>query len=275
MRGTKLDRGSGIRDGGWICFAALLLICTSVSAHDTWLIPEDARVATGAEIRLDLTSGMAFPALDSAISPERVVIAKSRLAGTTLDIDDRRAGETSLTFAFTPNASGIATVWVELGPRSLELTPAQVDEYLDEIGADVKLRELAKRRGTARWREQYTKHTKTFVAVGTPKEDAAGTEPVGLGLEIVPARDPTAFHAGDSLPLRVFRNGVPLPNFRVGALREGAVTAEYETTDIQGRALLKLPQAGRWLIRGTDLRPATSPDLEWESDFTTLTIDVR
>jgi hypothetical protein len=35
-----------------------------------------------------------------------------------------------------------------------------------------------------------------------------------------------------------------------------------------------LDKAGRWLLRGTDLRESTKKDIDWESDFTTLTIEV-
>jgi hypothetical protein len=37
----------------------------------------------------------------------------------------------------------------------------------------------------------------------------------------------------------------------------------------------RLPFGGRWLLRGTDLRPsATRPD-SWESRFVTLTLEAR
>jgi hypothetical protein len=28
------------------------------------------------------------------------------------------------------------------------------------------------------------------------------------------------------------------------------------------------------MLRGTDIRKSTSPDIDWESDFTTMTIEV-
>jgi hypothetical protein len=34
-----------------------------------------------------------------------------------------------------------------------------------------------------------------------------------------------------------------------------------------------LDKSGRWLLRGTDLRKSTKPNLDWESDFTTLTVE--
>jgi hypothetical protein len=51
--------------------------------------------------------------------------------------------------------------------------------------------------------------------------------------------------------------------------------SEFQTTDSEGIASFRIKSAGKYLLRGTNLRPSTKPDLEWESDFTTLTIQVR
>jgi uncharacterized GH25 family protein len=55
--------------------ALLLLFAGSAGAHDTWLLPETFSVAPGAELVFELTSGGEFPALDTAIEPERVARA--------------------------------------------------------------------------------------------------------------------------------------------------------------------------------------------------------
>jgi uncharacterized GH25 family protein len=48
---------------------ALALLAGSASAHDTWIVPDKPQVAPGETISLNLTSGMAFPALGSGPSP--------------------------------------------------------------------------------------------------------------------------------------------------------------------------------------------------------------
>src|SRR5256885_6432486 len=48
-----------------------------------------------------------------------------------------------------------------------ELTPEQVDEYLDEIGAAEETRAYRKLH-PGRWRERYTKHAKTFLRCSAP-----------------------------------------------------------------------------------------------------------
>jgi len=247
-----------------------------VFAHDTWLLAQRSEVQPGASATLDLTSGMAFPALDYAIKANRVARASVRLAGKTSPVKTRKSAAHSLRFSAPLPEPGIATICVELAPKMLELTPPKVKEYLDEIAASAEIRQAWETAAQPRhWREEYTKHAKTFVRVGQPSADRSWAEPAGMTLEIVPEKDPTALHSGDELPVRVLRQGKPFPSFPVGLVREGDPHDTVLRTDAEGRATFRLDRAGRWLLRGTDLRRSTKPSLEWESDFTTLTIQVR
>lgn len=261
-----------------LSFPGLLCVGLPVAvfAHDTWLLARHSQVQPGASVILDLTSGMAFPALDYAIKPDRVARASVRLAGKTFSIKNRNPAAHSLRFSAPLPELGIATVWVELAPKSLELTPPQVKEYLDEIGASAEIRSSWETAAQPRhWRETYTKHAKTFVRVGPPRADPSWAEPAGMTLEIVPEKDPTLLHPGDELPVRVLRQGKPFPSFPVGLVREGDPHGTLQHTDAAGRATFRLDRAGRWLLRATDLRRSSKPAMDWESDFTTLTFQVQ
>ncbi len=258
--------------------ALTLLLALNAVAHDTWLLAHRAKVAPGASVTLDLTSGMAFPGLETAIKPERVEHARRRLGGKVEEIERRLAGKRSLMFSTRLTTRGVAAVWVELMPKSIELKPAQVREYLDEIGAAEDVRQ-AWAKGTKRWRELYTKHAKTYVRVGDASasgaDGASWAEAVGMKLEIVPEKDPTSLAAGDEFPVRVLRDGQPLADFPVGFVREGDKTGVNVKTDASGRVSFRVARAGRYMLRGTDLRASTQTAFDWESDFTTMTFEVR
>ena len=249
-----------------------ILAAVAVSAHDTWLTPRQFRGGPGTRVRLDLTSGMAFPHLDTSIKPDRIDVARFRQDGKIQELDDWKSGPKSLVLSALFKETGLATCWVELKPRQLELTPTQVEEYFTEIGASVDVRQTwQKMRSPKRWREVYVKHAKTFVTVGNNETERSWNEPVGMSLEIVPDKNPFTLRAGDDLPVRVLKNGVPFANFPVGIVFEGETQGQIRSTDTDGRVVFRLAKQGRYLLRGTDLRPSTKPDLEWESDFTTLT----
>lgn len=253
-----------------------LVLAGPALAHDTWLLARSTSVQPGSSVTLDLTSGMAFPANETAIKPERVGRAGLRLAGETTELNDRRSAASSLQLTVKPSKPGIAALWVALAPNSIELKPDQVKEYLEEVGAsDAVRRAWAEAPEPRRWREVYVKHTKTYVRVGQLEADRSWAEPVGLGLEIVPEKDPTTLRPGDDLPIRVLRGGQPLAAFSVAIVREGESKGTMKTTDAEGRATFKLTKAGRWLLRATDVRRSAKPEADWESDFTTLTLDAR
>lgn len=254
----------------------LIALALSVSAHDTWLLPARTIISPGTKIRFDLTSGMKFPVPETAIKMDRLQVARCRLKGSTFDLPQQTLGRNSLLLETTFTESGLAVVWVDLKPRALELTPKQVGEYLEEIDAPPSVRDAWTSAGpTRRWREIYTKHSKTYIAVGDIGSDRSWSEPVGMALEIVVERNPTSLRAGNALPVRVMKNGLPVPDFPVGIVHANSVYSKSQKTDNEGRVMFKLPFRGRWMVRGTELRPSNKPDTEWESDFTTLTIEVH
>ena len=267
---------SGKRIAVALTAVALFGSATLVAAHDTWLLPSSMRVPVGRTVALSLTSGMAFPADDFAIDPKRIARAEIRLNGKVEQLRGGRSRPTSLRYTWTPRAPGVATIAVELAPKTLTLEPKLIEEYFQEIHAGPSIRaQWDSIPMPKQWRESYVKHATSFVRVGAPKGDSSWALPVGLGLEIIPERDPTALVAGDVLPVRVLLHGAPLPGIAVGARREGQSSESFVPTDAAGRASVRLPRAGRWLLFGTDLRRAKEAGLEWRSDFITTTIGVR
>ena len=257
-----------------LAFAATLASAAAL-AHDTWLLPAAFRAAAGGHIELALTSGMAYPANESAIDAARIESSGLRLAGKTEALTPREGGKDALRIEGVLPADGIATLWVELRPRTLDLTPEQVEEYLAEIGAPAAVRERwMAAPPPRRWRETYVKHAKSFVRVGEPRDDRSWERPVGLGFELVPESDPTILKPGQELGVRLLRGGRLAAGIAIGLVREGSPDAVLRTTDDAGRATFALPGAGRWLLRATELRAADGKEIDWESDFTTLTFEV-
>ena len=256
-------------------FVVQIIFGLSAHAHDTWLIPDRFEVAPKTKVKFDLTSGMAFPALEVGPKPERVEAVKCKLGDRTFDIADISSGPKSLIFKTEFPEPGVVAVWVKVPARTIELKPAEVQEYLDEIAAPETIRKQWSEMTPKRWREVYTKHPKTFVRVGDAKDDQSWAKRVGLALEIIPEKDPTALHVGDELSFRVLKDGAPFPDFAVNALAAGETKGDTKRTDSEGRVAFRFAKPGQWLLRGTDVRKSSKPDTDWESDFATLTLGVK
>ncbi len=251
---------------------ALVGFAGVAAAHDTWILPASMRVRVGQPVALSLTSGMTFPKDEAPIAPARVERSEVRLGNEIDPLPRPTSAPRALRYIWTPRVPGVATIAIELAPRSLELKPAEVKEYFDEIHASPAIiaqwDSVPKPR---RWRESYTKHAISYVRVGSAGPDSSWKSAMGLGLEIVPERNPTAITAGETLPVRVLLNGSPLAGFSIGSRHEGRSRSAFVTTDASGRAVVRLPAKGRWLLFGTHLRRAHDPELEWRSDFVTMT----
>ena len=254
---------------------ACLLAATSAFAHDTWIISDQMRVAPKSTVTLDLTSAVEFPKLEIGPKPENVPNASARLAGRTFDISEKSPAPHSLQFKTALAEPGVATIWIKLPSRQVDLKPEQVKMFNDEVNAPAELqKEYDDMPEPKRWRGTSTKHPKTFVRVGDPKNDMSWKEPVGLFLEIIPEKDPTALRIGDEFPVRVMRDGAPLAGFALQAVTAGDKEGEAQKTDAAGRATFKLNKAGRWMVKGVESRKSTQPDLNFEAKSTTLTVEV-
>ncbi|MFN2385517.1 MAG: DUF4198 domain-containing protein [Thermoanaerobaculia bacterium] len=249
-----------------------ILVARQAAGHDTWILPKQPAVPIGRSVAFDLTSGMAFPANDVPVRPDRLSRAAYRLNESIFDLLARTAGKKALTLNGRFPTAGVAAVWFESKPRSLELTPDQVRHYLEEIGAWESVGRRWESEGRGRWRESYTKHAKTYVRVGRPEQDDSWARPVGMELELVPEKDPTRLAVGEEFHVRLLENGRPVPDLAIGLQAAKEKKGELLKTDSEGRARIQLDQSGWWLIRATVLRPSSKPDLDWETRFTTLTI---
>lgn len=254
---------------------ACLLAATSALAHDTWIISDQMRVAPKTTVTLDLTSAVEFPKLEIGPKPENVPNASARLAGRSFEITEESPVPQSLQFKTELAEPGIAAIWIKLPSRAVDLKPEQVKMFNDEVNAPAELqKEYDDMPEPKRWRGTSTKHPKTFVRVGDPKNDTSWKEPVGLFLEIIPEKDPTALRVGDEFPVRVTRDGAPFAGFALHAVTTGDKEGEAQKTDAAGRAAFKLNKAGRWLVKGVESRKSTQPDLNFEAKSTTLTVEV-
>ena len=238
-------------------------------AHDTWLLPTRASVAVGEPVLLEMTSAMKFPEPEVPAKPERIVRSGLRLGGTTVALAPLEGGGKALKLSAPTKIDGLATIWAESLPREIDMKPAQVEHYLDEVGAP-EVRDQWTKGGRGPWHEKYVKYTKSFIRVGAPREDRSWADPVGLAFEIVPAADPGQAAPGQPFTVRVLEDGKPAAKLSVAAVTVGGAVVSTQLTDAEGRATFLLGGSGPWMIRATRIQPGDTKGT-WRSRFTTLT----
>ncbi|MDF2465128.1 MAG: hypothetical protein K0Q43_3363 [Ramlibacter sp.] len=256
--------------------AGLCLAAGTARAHDSWLSPgRDGKL-------LELATGNRYPVQE--FGPVAASVARARCSdgvvqGPALRAVQEHAQRLDLAPDVDDGAPSPVSCWAELQAVDIELEPRLVQVYLAEIRApaDVRNRWAGLQERRLPWRENYRKFARIELASASalpPGRLAAARQPVGMALEIVVlGSDPVA--VGAPLAFQVLREGRPLAGFPVELVSERNPMGVWRETDSQGMLRHRLPFGGRWLLRGTDLRPsATRPD-SWESRFVTLALEAR
>jgi hypothetical protein len=199
--------------------AALALVAVPARADDTWLAAT-AHVERHSLLRMELTSGRAFPDLERPVEPDGLVTSACRVGGEDVAMGVGPRWQYALRLRAWMPEPGIATCRVALDAT----------------------------------------YAKAVIRVGDT-DDRSWSEPVGLGLEIVPLGDPTRLHAGDALAVRVLANGRPLAGLALRALTRGGAPSSV-TTDASGAATVALGAGGPWLIAGRTAQARTTLTLD-------------
>lgn len=103
--------------------------------------------------------------------------------------------------------------------------------------------------------DRFFSSVKAFVTVGKPSSGAWA--PRGYPVEVAPLSDPGAVKAGQALGLQTFVGGKPAAGAECVADREGTGPGHESapadqptaTADAEGKAELKFPKAGVWLLQ--------------------------
>ena len=246
-------------------FLLLILLAAALQpaeAHDTWFeaLPGPT---------LALGTGTRFPAQETGIDRQFLVQQGCHLRdGSTQPMQPLADAPSSL--QLRPPASA-QSCWVQLAPLRIEVAPALVPVYLNEIAASPQLRALwdGRRARGLPWTERYTKHARVELDDGTTPAPMAG-----LGLEMWVDSGGRPRRVGEPLQFQVLRDGQPLAGLPVELRHENSALGLWRRTDEAGRVRLALPWPGRWLLRGVDLRVADDDADAWDSRFATLAFDV-
>ena len=123
--------------------------------------------------------------------------------------------------------------------------------------------------------ERYSRAAKALLAVGQAEPGAADRR-LGFTLELVAERNPYHVPAGAELPVRLYYEQRPLADALVIASNKTKPTEKIRArTDRDGRARLRLPIAGVWLLTAVHMTPAPAQTkADWESVWASLTFEL-
>jgi hypothetical protein len=253
--------------------AALLLAATAgaACAHDTWFQPLPS--TPGGHAVFTLGTGTRFPIYEFPLAYEYIAASGCRGEGATAaplaHVEDRPT--TVVVRSAAPlNLRHATTCWAQLAPFDVVVPPDKIELYLREIQASPALRATwaaMKARGLP-WRERYTK----FARIELGGTGARAALPLAMDVVLDNPRQP--IRAGDELGFQVLRDGKPIADLPVELVGNLSPLGIWRKTDAEGRVRVTVPLAGRWILRGVDLRVSSQTPDEWVSWFVALGFEV-
>ncbi len=256
--------------------AALLLAVTAASAHEFWIVPERFDVAPGDRVGIGLMVGTGWPGEHFARQSPRIV--RFALSGPAEERPIVGGDGAEPAGRVAAGAPGIAWAVYRSTEAELRLDAEPFESYLLEEGLQAIVERRARSGTSGRpGRERYSRCAKALITVASPGTARSATgfdRPVGLALELVPVSDPRRVADDGRLALRLLRDGLPLPNALVKAMREDRPGRWHSArTDTNGDVALELPRGdGVWLVNAVHMT-AASPRSghDWQSVWSSLT----
>ena len=185
---------------------------------------------------------------------------------------------------FKTGEAGTYVLGVSTAARMIDLSAEDFNAYLRHDGVlDVLAAREERGSMEAPARERYSKHVKAIVQVGDERSDSYRHR-LGYPIEIVPHQNPYSLQTGDELDVLVLRDGEPVANQLVYANYEGHHAhdeqgghreAAQTRTNEEGLASIPLSHEGRWYVRLIHMVPVNESDVDYESNWATLTFEIE
>ena len=175
-------------------------------------------------------------------------------------------------------------VGVSTARRIVHLSANEFNEYFKHDGVlDILAHRERRNELDKDARERYSKHVKAIIQVGE-KRTSGFSARLGYPVEIVPLQNPYELNRGDTLEVRVLKDGKALANQLLYASYEGFHAHDDEgghreaiqtRTDDNGLARLELAESVRGYIRLIHMEKVQEEGVDYESNWATLIFEVQ
>ncbi len=205
-----------------LCLTLFVVAAGSgLAAHDFWLEPSTFAPGVDEPVRIHLRIGERFAgeslARNGSLIEKFVIVGPSGERPVPGRDGMDPAGLVRL------DAPGIWFVGYRSRPSAVELTPEKFEQYLREEGLEHIIQERVARKETLLpVRERFSRSVKSLLRYGGDQAVQGYDRALGMTLEFVLDADP-ARASGGRLPVRLLRDGRPLPGALVVAYRRDSI----------------------------------------------------
>ena len=251
------------------------IFATSATGHEFWIEPERYQVPTSGQIQARLKNGEEFEGVSLAYF-ERRIARFDLVTGDTARAVEARSGDNPALDMIGPT-DGLVVVVHETTPSSLTYKEwAKFQRFADHKDfADIEARHAANGFPAPPFKERYTRHAKSLIAVG----DGLGRDrATGLKTEFVALSNPYAPDFGDVMDVLVTLDGQARADAQVEVFErapDDTVSITLYRTDAAGIASVPVQPGHAYLFDAVAIAPVTDGgDIVWETYWAALTFAV-
>jgi len=259
-------------------------------AHQTYMISDLYELRPGTDNYLMLKNGTYF---ESGYSITRkmsrdisIVMGGERKTPPDDEVEDVDGNpsykQTYIKVFAEKEGTGIAGLAAH--PDYIALPAEVFENYLVHEGLDDAVAEFRATNDRTTIRERYTKHAKGIFQVGKPLSDDY-KHVLDYKAEIFVEQNPGSVKVGDEMSIQVMFDGKPLANQQVYASHAGIEAPEGKTipeiavhslrTDEDGKASFEITEKQKWYIQLIHMQKVDDEDAYWESNWSTITFEIR
>ncbi len=259
----------------------LLLLFFLLTSHELFLKTNTYFLDKNEKAELFLFNGT-FDTSENTITRDRIINA--RVTGPDYNFipgDNDYYDKGNVTFLkLTTGNAGTYVAGISTLPENIELNGVEFTEYLEHEGLSGTIRDREERGISDKSAvEKYSKHVKALLQVGEELTKDYNTV-LGYPIEFVPLNNPYKLKVGDRISLRLFFNGKILTDQVVHVSSRqfmGDTVAEEEQlrTDDKGEVSFTLDNIGQWYIASIYMQKSQEEGLDYESNWATLTFEVK
>lgn len=257
---------------------AILITCPAM-AHEFWIEPTQYQIKENAELVAYLRNGENFDGSPSAYitprTPRFDLITRGRVDPVVARLGDNPA------LKMRPLQAGLNIVVHQNVPSVISYTNwEKFQRFADHKDfPDMLARHRARSLPESKFREAYTRYSKSLIAVG----DGTGNDQVtGLEIELVAMQSPYVDDVSEGIQVQAYYQNAPRANAQIELFEKslaGEVEVTLHRTDDQGQVLLPVKPAHSYLVDMVLLRepsPALAEEksVEWETLWASLTFAV-
>lgn len=257
---------------------ALSILLSAVSgnalAHEYWLEPLQYTIEPGEALQGNLYNGQNFKGSRYSFIENRFDLFKITDPDGEFPVAGRNGDIPALNMPI--EAKGLISVSYQGKFDRITFTNEEkIKHYIEYEGFKGVLERNAERGYPPdRLQEQYARCAKALFQVG-PVEPNQKDRLTGMKLELVAEANPYALSQADSLPVRLYWEGKPMPDVQIRLFRfDGELETTEIRTDTEGRAAFPLKGGGKFMMNAVHIFEGDDdPDTklaEWVSYWATL-----